>query len=214
MPYSYITPLVNKTDYIGNSLSAFNQSLTALDYNLDALSAYTLDNIDALYNQTEVLSSNLNTLSAFATTSLVNISALNADNGVATLSSWAIRLDQLPKASYEPTFISFISNTSASNFPVFEVVNQLTPGINDSFGTNLSPLFGETFPRFYWILEGVDGLTVSATLDWGLIDVPSSISNHETMASATNSIAHFGRNTVDGSYMLLSFQKGYTSPFT
>ena len=73
MPYNYIPELVSKYECIGNSLSTFNISLTALDDNLGELSTYTVESVNflsatmisvssELYTIIETTSSNLYTL--------------------------------------------------------------------------------------------------------------------------------------------------------
>jgi hypothetical protein len=52
MSYFYIPNPVNKTDYIGNSLSAFNQSFSALDVHLYELSG----SVDSINSQVQQLS--------------------------------------------------------------------------------------------------------------------------------------------------------------
>ena len=56
MPY-YTPNLVSKTTHVGNSLSSFNLSFSALDTNLYNLSAYTVDSISNIEDDIDTLSS-------------------------------------------------------------------------------------------------------------------------------------------------------------
>jgi hypothetical protein len=58
MSYFYIPNPVNKTDYIGNSLSAFNQSFSALDTGLYELSSYVIEEITNINTSIDVISAN------------------------------------------------------------------------------------------------------------------------------------------------------------
>ena len=213
MSYFYIPNPVPKTTYIGNSLSSINISLTALDFNLGGLSAYSVDNITNLNTRTNTLSSNVHSLSSYTLNSCINISALGVPNGVATLSpDSAVQLSQLTLPSYEPTFLSFVTDISASNYIIDQAISSITNDAMNRFGTNINS--GLMFPKFYVVFEGIDSLNVTATLNWTDIDVPPTITNHTSLASGTNAVAHFMWNEVMQSPMLLSFQKGYTTAFT
>jgi hypothetical protein len=127
MSYFYIPPLVTKTDYIGNSLSAFNQSFSALDIGLYELSSYTVEEIENINLSIDVLSSSVDTLSSQI---LPIATQFEAEDAVANdkvmtparTRETIAKISALFSESFYPNTINLITNGQTYRIPSLTVV--------------------------------------------------------------------------------------------
>jgi hypothetical protein len=135
----YIHNIVDKTTCIGNSLSTFNGSFTALDSNLYSLSTYTVNSVNFLSSTMISVSSTLNNRIGFLSATMISVSSTLANN-ISSLSSYVFT-NLNPRVETLSTNVnSIINNLTYSAFAgYYTPVSYSTVGDGQNLTLNLNP---------------------------------------------------------------------------
>ena len=132
MPY-YIPNLVSKTSCLGNSLSTFNTSFTALDTNLYNLSTYTYTGVNYLSTKLVSVSSTLTNSINYLSSKMVSVSG-ELDTAVYNTSSYLME-EVTTLSGYTTAFDLSLLNTlytiSSDSSTYIERIDWYTTDVGD-----------------------------------------------------------------------------------
>lgn len=135
----YIPNLVDKTTCIGNSLSTFNWSFTALDSNLYTLSTYTVNSVNFLSSTVISVSSTLNNRVNFLSATMVSVSSTLANN-ISSLSSYVFTNLNPRVETLSANYNSIVQNLTYYTFFGYTTpVQYTTTSDGQSLSINLNP---------------------------------------------------------------------------